>query len=85
MAFRIGEDINLDRICRESFMRAAKEAGLGAPMAMKRLESMQSIFRSALLSSADELMKKGFLRADEIAGRILRDGGIAKLSGSAAI
>jgi len=76
MAFSIGGDSSLDVINEDSFRRAAKEAGLGEKMAMRRFEHIRNLFIPAIERAAAELLNAGFYRADELKERVLRNGGI---------
>ena len=76
MAFSIGEAKALDDISRDSFRAAAREAGLGERMAMRRFDAMAARFRKALHESATELVHDGYLKAAELEERILDTAGI---------
>ena len=76
MAFSIGEAKALDDISRDSFRAAAREAGLGERMAMRRFDEMAARFRKALHESATELVHDGYLKAAELEERILDTTGI---------
>lgn len=79
MAFYIGAKCSLDEITAESFRQAAREAGIGEKMAMRRCEEMAQRFRPALQKAADELVSAGYPKAAELKERILNTGGIARL------
>ncbi|MDO4939811.1 MAG: type II toxin-antitoxin system HipA family toxin [Lachnospiraceae bacterium] len=72
LAFRIGGELNIDNVSRDSFKLAAKECGLGEKMAMARFDKMVSGFEQALIESARELDDEGFYKAYELKDRILR-------------
>ena len=76
MAFSIGEATALDDISRDSFRAAAREAGLGERMAMRRFDAMAARFRKALHESAAELVHDGYPKAAELEKRILDTVGI---------
>ncbi|MBR6897544.1 MAG: HipA domain-containing protein [Lachnospiraceae bacterium] len=78
MAFYIGGVCSLDEIDEAAFERAAKEIGIGARMAMNRFADIRKRLVPALNEAANELAASGFVRAQEIARRILATGGIAK-------
>ena len=78
LSFRIGGAASLDEVTAASFEAAAREAGLGVRMAMQRCRRMVDRFVPSLRAAADSLQKEGFREAEEIAGRILQTGGIAK-------
>lgn len=76
MAFRIGGASLLEEIDREAFRLAAREAGLGERMALRRFDTLCEGFEKALRISAEELATQGFAKAPELAERILATGGI---------
>ena len=75
MAFRIGEELSIDDITRDSFRNAAKEVGLRERMAMQRFDDMAERFLPALRGAAEELVREGYPKAAEIEERILRTAG----------
>ncbi len=76
MAFRIGGASSLEEIDREAFRLAAREAGLGERMALRRFDALCEGFEDALRSSAEELAAQGISKAPELAERILTTGGV---------
>ena len=76
MAFSIGGATALDDITRDSFRTAAREAGLGERMAMRRFDAMADRFRKALHESAAELVHAGYPKAAELEERILDTAGV---------
>ncbi len=80
MAFSIGGAYSIDEISSDHFRKAAKEAGLGERMAMRRYEEMCHRFREALREAAGELVEAGYSKAGEMETRILQTGGISKVS-----
>ena len=79
MAFRIGGELYLDKISRASFQRAAGEAGIGGRIALQRFDAMAERFEGALREAAEELEEQGFTGTGDLAERILRTGGCARL------
>lgn len=79
MAFSIGGDLAVSDIERDSFRRAAGEAGIGESIAMKRFDRLAGKFRKALEQAREDLTQKGFLNAGELEERILETGGISRL------
>ena len=75
MAFRIGGELSIDDITRDSFRSAAKEVGLRERMAMQRFDNMAERFLPALRGAAEELVREGYPKAAEIEERILRTAG----------
>ena len=80
MGFRIGGDGPIENIDRESFGRAAVEAGLGKAFAMRRFDEMCQRFEAALLESARELYESGAVKALEIKEKILANAGYRNIS-----
>ena len=76
MAFSIGGVYSIDEIRREHFSRAAKDAGLGERMAMRRFDEMCARFRAALREATEALVGAGFPKAEDMKARILQSGGI---------
>ena len=75
MAFFVGGALSLDDLKRDSFRLAAREAGLGERMAMRRFDAICEKFRPALNASASELAAAGYPRALDLERRILAAGG----------
>lgn len=82
MAIGLGGAYSLDDIDRGAVAAAAKEAGLGAKLALSRLDAMAKKLPPALLQAAERLHGIGFSNAGGIADRILRFGGIAAFTAS---
>ena len=83
MAFSIGGKYSLDEIRREDFRPAARQAGIGERLALRRFDDLKEKLPEALRSAAGELLAQGFAAAPELAETILRKGGIAKCAGGA--
>ena len=81
MAFRIGGVLRLEEIGRDALRQAARDAGLGARMALQRFERMRDVFPAVLTESAEELASQGFPKVREMARTILQKGGIANKMG----
>ena len=79
MAFRIGGDHSLDDISRSSFLDAAKEAGLGSRLAMRRFDTLAEEFPSALSKAVERLSEAGYEQAETIGRQIMQRGGCARL------
>lgn len=75
LAFFIGDTLLLDDLTADSFRLAAREAGLGERMAMRRFHAMCERFRPALHAAAAELKAEGFPKALALEQRILETGG----------
>ena len=79
MAFCIGGEFSMDAMDEGTFLKAAKETGLGTQMAMRRFDSLRNRFTDALESSAEELAAGGYQRAYALKERILQNGGIRRI------
>ncbi|MCD7751197.1 MAG: type II toxin-antitoxin system HipA family toxin [Lachnospiraceae bacterium] len=76
MAFGIGGERNLYSVSRKSFERAARDAGLGVGIAMKRFDTMVSGFEEAVNQASQSLEAQGFEEAGRIRDAIMERGGI---------
>lgn len=76
MALYIGGQSNISEITRESFVRAAQQAGLGIKIAMKRFDVMVNGFPEAIDRAKKELLAQGYEAAEQISGMIMEKGGI---------
>ncbi len=76
MAFSIGGAYAIEDVTEASFRSAARDAGIGERVAMRRFDGLLDRFRTALRLSAEELADTGYPLAVEIESRILREGGI---------
>ena len=79
MAFSIGGAVTLDELTRESFGRAAAEAGLGEKMVLGRFDAIADRFRDALHEAASQLDDEGFAQAARIEERILQTAGVRSI------
>ena len=79
MAFSIGGTLDIHRIDRECFRRAASTIGLGERLAMRQFDAMCQHFEGALTEAARQLESEGFVRAGLLRERMLRTGGYAEL------
>lgn len=77
MAFFIGDNNSLDKIDRTSFEAAAKEAGLGRRLAMRRFDDLHERFEDALKAATEVLEAQGFKTIGNLRERILDLGGYA--------
>ena len=76
MAFAIGDARLIEKVTRDSFRLAAREAGLGERIALGRLDNMASGFRGAMEAAAGDLKKQGIPDIDRMKKLILMTGGI---------
>ena len=79
MSVYIGDALLLDEVTEDSFRKAARDAGLGERMAMRRFDEICRRFKPALHESAEELVAAGYDKAAELEARILQSGGVALL------
>ena len=70
MAFSIGQEYDINKIHRGSFMQEARKIGLGEKIAMRHFDDIAAKFENALNQACDELMEKGFVKAEDIKKRI---------------
>lgn len=77
MALSIGGIYNIREIDRSSFENEASSVGLGTKMAMKRFDHLVNSFADALNQSKEELLRQGFVQAEEISEMIMKKGGIS--------
>ena len=73
MAFRIGDQRNIDSLTEDSFRLAAREAGIGGDFAITRFEELRDSFRPAILESAVSLADMGYVKAMDIAKEIINN------------
>ena len=79
MSFFIGGEIDINRISRDSFLRAAPEIGIGRKMAASVFDGIAERFETSLEKAKDELMEKGFIEAGRLKEAILQTGGYGRL------
>ena len=77
MAFSINGKKALDDIRIADFEKEAESIGLSKKIAANRLTYFLDNFESALRSSAAELMRDGYITAQQIQENILENGGIS--------
>lgn len=70
MAFSIGQEYDINKIHRDSFMQEARKIGLGEKIAMRHFDDIANEFETALNSACHELMANGFVKAENIKKRI---------------
>ena len=75
MSFYIGNEVDINRINRSSFVDSAYELGLGRGMVEKTFDNMAMKFEDALTSAAKELKQMGYKDAIKIKKSILETGG----------
>ena len=76
MAFYIGEEMLIDKITRDSFRSAAKEAGISERIAMQRFDDMKERFVPSLKESNEQLCDTGYPRSASLMEKILKTGGV---------
>lgn len=72
----LGRECLIDEISEASFRLAARDAGLGERMAVRRFDELRERFQTALHLSAEELSDTGYPLAQKIERGILQEGGI---------
>ncbi len=75
MSFFIGDELEITKINRNSFVDVAGEIGLSRNMVEKTFDKMASRFQEALQNAATELSQRGYENALEIKDKILVTGG----------
>ncbi len=71
MSFFIGGELNIDRIGRDSFARAASEIGLSEKMVLATFDEMANSFEKALNAAAEEMAENGFEETIGLKQRIM--------------
>lgn len=79
MSLFIGDDLILEKINRESFLKAAESANLGRKAAMQRFDYLAAQFEEALSCAVREMESVGFEDAGEIGQKILECGGYCRI------
>ena len=80
MSFFIGGELDIEKIDRTNFLKAADEIGMSGRMVLNTFDEMTEKYENALTAAADELENLGFEQATALKGDILRSGGYRNLS-----
>lgn len=80
MSFFIGDELNIEKIDRMSFSKAADEIGMANKMVLNVLDDVAENLEKALAMAADELTNLGFEQAINIKKTILESGGYRNIS-----
>ena len=60
MSFYIGGELDITKMNRDTFIRAANEVGLGEKLAMKNFDNMAEKLESCINDASDEILLMGF-------------------------
>ena len=66
MSFAIGGEFDITRIDRDSFVKAARDVGLGSKIAMERFDRLSEAFGNAVDEVATELSENGYSGVDDL-------------------
>ena len=80
MSFFIGGELDIEKMNRTSFSKAADEIGMTGRMVLNIFDDMAEDFENALTSAADELENLGFERVTVLKKKILKSGGYKNIS-----
>ena len=80
MSFFIGGELDIERIDRTNFEKAAEDIGLSGRMVLNIFDEMAEGFENALTMAADELENLGFEQAINLKRDILQSGGYRNIS-----
>ena len=75
MSFFIGGELDIEKITRVNFAKAADEIGISERMVLKIFDEVTEMFESSLTAAADELENMGFEQAMTLKRAILQSGG----------
>ena len=75
MSFFIGGELDIEKIDRTHFIKAADEMGMSERMVMSTFDEVSGKYESALKAAADELGDMGYAKAKTIKRDILLSGG----------
>ncbi len=79
MSFFIGGELDIEKIGRMTFAKAADEIGITARKVLNIFDDVAERFGKALSDAADELADSGFEQAELLKDEILRSGGYRNL------
>ena len=79
MSFYIGDEINIEKMNRNTFATASGEAGLSQRLALKIFDELADGFENALKKAAAEMSESGFKDANKLKNKIKRCGGYNNL------
>ena len=80
MSFFIGGELEIEKIARTNFLKAADEIGMSGRMVLNTFDEVAEKYENALTAAADELANMGFEQAKTMKRDILRSGGYKKVS-----
>ncbi len=79
MSFYIGEEVDIKKISRQTFIDASNELGIGRKMVEKEFDALADKYEEALRQSAEELTNAGFKDAKQMQKQILATGGYREI------
>ena len=77
MSFYIGDEIEITKINRRNFIKAANEISLGEKVAMKHFDAIADNYESAVKEASFEIREQGFSNIDFIEEAMLTRSGYA--------
>lgn len=80
MSFFIGGELDIEKIDRTNFVKAADEIGMSSRMVLNTFDELTGKYENALTAAADELGNLGFEHAETLKRDILRSGGYRNVS-----
>lgn len=80
MSFFIGGELDIEKIDRTNFVKAADEIGMSGRIVQSIFDEVTEKYEKALTAAADELKNLGFEQAVSMKRDILRSGGYRNLS-----
>ena len=80
MSFFIGGELDIEKINRMSFSKAAGEIGISEKMVLSILDDMAENLEYALATAADELADLGYEQAITLRKKIIKSGGYKNIS-----
>lgn len=79
MSFFIGDEVDINKISRNTFLDASNELGIGRRLVEKVFDETANRFETSLKMAADEVAESGFKDAKKMQKEILASGGYSKI------
>ena len=73
MSFYVGDEIDIERISRNSFVNASSEIGIGSRMVENIYDGIANIFEKSIKEASEILESKGFRESKELCKKILSE------------
>ena len=73
MSFYVGDEIDIERISRNSFVNASSEIGIGSRMVENIYDDIANIFEKSIKEASEILESKGFRESKELCKKILSE------------